>query len=61
MTIEEMKTNVIHTYGFEHSATIYFFDICELMPDDLWNIEVAYHFAMGCKWPEDEDEEEEEG
>lgn len=55
MKINEMKNNVIHAFGFEHPATIYFFEICEMMPDDLQNIEIAYYFAMS--WiDEDEDE-----
>ena len=55
MTINEMKNNVIRTFGFEHPATIYFFGECE-RTDDIDIIEVAYWFAMGWK-DEDEDEE----
>ncbi len=55
MTINEMKNNVIRAWGFEHPATIYFFEECERTNDrDL--IEVAYWFAIGWK-DEDEDEE----
>lgn len=52
MTIKEMKDNVIHTFGFEHPATIYFFECCE-MDDDLLLTEIAYEFAMGWNKPED--------
>ena len=49
MTINEMKDNVIRTYGFEHPATIYFFEICE-RTDERWLLEIAYDFAMHGKW-----------
>lgn len=56
MTINEMKTNVIHKFGFEHPATIYFFESCEINEDDHLLNEIAYEFAIN--WPiEDEDEE----
>lgn len=55
MTINEMKNNVIRTFGFEHPATLYFFKECE-RTNDLDLIEVAYWFAIGWK-DEDEDEE----
>lgn len=56
MTINEMKNNVIHKFGFEHPATIYFFEECEHLGNDIDLIEVAYWFAMGWK-DEDEDGE----
>lgn len=55
MTTNEMKNNVIHTWGFEHPATIYFFKCCEINKGDHLLDEIAYEFAMG--WiDEDEDE-----
>ena len=54
MTINEMKTNVIRTYGFEHPATIYFFQCCALPDNDQLLAEISYEFAMN--WV-DEDEE----
>jgi len=56
MTINEMKNNVIRTWGFEHPATIYFFECCEINKGDRLLNEIAYEFAMGWK-DEDEDEE----
>ena len=56
MTINEMKTNVIHKFGFEHPATIYFFECCEINNGDHLLDEIAYEFAMGWK-DADEDEE----
>lgn len=53
MTINEMKTNVIRTWGFEHPATLYFFGECERITDQLI-LEIAFEFAMN--WV-DEDEE----
>ena len=52
MTIKEMQNNIIRRFGFEHPATIYFFEECE-RTDDLFIIEVAYEFAMG--WKEEEE------
>ena len=54
MTIKEMQDKVIRTWGFEHPATIYFFECCEINGDDQLLNEIAYEFAMGWK---DEDEE----
>ena len=54
MTINEMKTNVIHKFGFEHPATIYFFDWCE-HEKNLGVIKEAYDEAMD--WERDEEEE----
>ena len=54
MTIKEMQDKVIRTWGFEHPATIYFFECCEINGDDQFLNEIAYEFAMGWK---DEDEE----
>lgn len=53
MTTKTMKNNIIRRFGFEHPATLYFFEECE-RTNDLLIIEVAYHFAMG--WKEDEEE-----
>jgi len=55
MTINEMKTNVIRKFGFEHPATIYFFGECE-RTDDMMILEIVYEFAINWK-DEDEDEE----
>ena len=52
MTMNEMKDNVIRNFGFEHPATIYFFECCE-MDDDPLLTEIAYEFAMGWKDPEE--------
>ena len=48
MTINEMKTNVIHAFGFEHPATLFFFEECERM-NNIDLIEVAYWFAIDWK------------
>lgn len=53
MTIKTMKNNIIRCFGFEHPATLYFFEECE-RTNDHFIIEVAYYFAMG--WKEDEEE-----
>ena len=47
MTIELMQANVIHRWGFEHPATLYFFQACELNDSDQLLNEIAYTFAMG--------------
>ena len=48
MTRQEMMDSVIRNWGFEHPATLYFFEVCERETDkDI--IEVAYEFAMN--WP----------
>ena len=57
MTIKEMQDNMIRKFGFEHAATIYFFEECERLGDDAYLIEVAYEFAINWK-DEDEDEDE---
>ena len=49
MTRQEMMDKVIRTWGFEHPATLYFFEVCENENNDDIIIEVAYEFAMG--WP----------
>ena len=56
MTIKEMQDNIIRKFGFEHTATIYFFEECERLGDDIDLIEVAYWFAINWK-DADEDEE----
>ncbi len=48
MTRQEMMDNVVRIWGFEHPATLYFFEICEQENDDDI-IAVAYEFAIG--WP----------
>lgn len=48
MTIIEMQNNVVHTFGFEAPATLYFFGECE-RTDDMLILEIAYEFAMGWK------------
>lgn len=50
MTLNEMKDTVIRTFGFEHPATIYFFECCE-MDDDPLLCEIAFEFAMGWDDP----------
>jgi len=54
MTLNEMKTNVIRKWGFEHAATLYFFECLELMDNDELLIEISYEFAMN--WPEPTEE-----
>lgn len=51
MTIEQMKTAVVRKFGFEHPATIYFFDCCSLPDNDQLLAEICFEFAMG--WVED--------
>ena len=46
MTIEQMKTAVIHKFGFEHPTTLYFFDCCELFDNDQLMIEISFEFAI---------------
>lgn len=46
MTMNEMRHNVIRTYGFEHPATIYFFERCEDTVDDPFLLEICYELAM---------------
>ena len=48
MTITEMKNNIIRTYGFEHPATLYFFEECE-RTTDLLILAIAYEFAIAWK------------
>ena len=52
--MKNMKNTIIRTYGFEHPATLYFFECCEKFPTDDVNIRIAYDFAMN--WPTEEDE-----
>lgn len=49
MTLNEMKTNVIRKWGFEHPATLYFFDCLEMDDSDQFLNEISYEFAMGWK------------
>lgn len=56
MTIKEMQDTIIRKFGFEHTATIYFFEECERLGDDVDLIEVVYWFAINWK-DADEDEE----
>lgn len=51
MTTNEMKTAIIRTFGFEHPATLYFFECCEMNDGDQLLNEIAFEFAMG--WRED--------
>ena len=48
MTKQEMQNNVIRSFGFEHPATLYFFEVCE-HENDQSILEIAYEFAMN--WP----------
>ena len=52
MKLDEMKANVIRKWGFEHAATLYFFDCLELVDNDELLTEISYEFAMN--WPEEE-------
>ena len=56
MTIKEMQDKVIRTWGFEHPATIYFFETCEVNNGDQLLNEIAFEFAMNWVEP-DEDAE----
>ena len=53
MTIKEMQDTVIRAFGFEHPATVYFFECCETDPDPFL-CEIAYEFAMGWRDPDAE-------
>ena len=57
MTINEMKTNVIHKFGFEHPATIYFFYWCEHESENLGYLKEIYDEAMNWEHDEEEDED----
>lgn len=46
MTVKEMQDKVIHTWGFEHPATLYFFECCEINEGDKSLNEIAFEFAM---------------
>ena len=46
MTVKEMQDKVIHTWGFEHQATLYFFECCEINEGDQLLNEIAFEFAM---------------
>ena len=37
MTRKEMLTKIIHLYGFEHTITIQFAQMCETMEENDWN------------------------
>ena len=54
MTTKTMQNNVIRRFGFEHPATLYFFECCEINKGDQLLNEIAYEFAMG--WKEDGEE-----
>lgn len=49
MTIEEMKTEIIHKYGFEAPETINFFRACEAKADEgkEFYIGLLYDVLMG--------------
>lgn len=47
MTIKEMQDKVIRTWGFEHPATLYFFNACEINDGDQLLNEITFEFAMG--------------
>lgn len=55
MTIKEMQDSIIHTYGFEHPATLYFFECLEMAPNDQFLAEIWYEFAI--RWPDDNKKE----
>lgn len=45
LTVEEMQTNIIRRYGFEHPTTIRFFQYCE-KETDLGCIQLVYEFDI---------------
>lgn len=45
LTIEEMQTNIIRKYGFEHLTTIRFFQYCE-KETDLECVRMVYEFDI---------------
>ena len=45
LTVEEMQTNIIRRYGFEHPTTIRFFQYCE-KETDLGCIKLVYEFDI---------------
>ena len=45
LTVEEMQTNIIRRYGFEHPTTIRFFQYCE-KETDLKCIQLVYEFDI---------------
>lgn len=49
MTIETMQDNVVRKWGFEHPATIFFFEECERLGNDVFFIEISYWFAINWK------------
>ena len=51
MTLDEMKTTIIRTFGFEHPAALYFFECCEMDDSDQILNEIAFELAM--EWRED--------
>ena len=59
MTIKEMQDKIIHTYGFEHPATLYFFECLEIAPNDQFLAEIWYEFAI--RWPDNNNKEWKEG
>lgn len=56
MTIKEMQDKVIHVWGFEHPATIYFFEECERAAGDMLLIKSAFEFAMS--WIDSDEDEQ---
>ena len=40
MTREQMQTEIIRLYGFEHTVTIQFFELCEKLSDSEFNNKV---------------------
>lgn len=57
MTLEQMKTNVIRKWGFEHAATLYFFSCLEMDDNDALLNEISYELAMN--WEEEINDEDE--
>lgn len=49
MTLEEMKTEIIHKYGFEAPETINFFRACEAKADEgkEFYIGLLFNVLMG--------------
>ena len=48
-----MKTDIIRKFGFEHPATIYFFECCEQFADSITALVIAYRTAWD--WREDDE------
>lgn len=54
MNTTAMKTDIIRKFGFEHPATIYFFECCEQFADSVTALVIAYRTAWD--WKEGDEE-----